>query len=82
MQIVDVRDQQCPAPLIATRRLLKVTAKGGSFEVITNSRNALSNISKFLEDNKTMFNVRDENSAWILTITKGGAEEPILNAEN
>jgi TusA-related sulfurtransferase len=70
MQSIDVRGQQCPAPLIATRKLLKETAKGDSFEVITSSRNALDNISRFLKDNKTIFKVREENSAWIITVTK------------
>ena len=29
-----------------------------------------------------MFNVREENNSWILTITKSGAQEPIVNSEN
>jgi len=82
MQIADTRGQQCPAPLIATRKLLKETAKGDSFQVITGSRNAFDNISRFLKDNKIIFKVREENSAWIITITKNEEEQPLLNIEN
>jgi tRNA 2-thiouridine synthesizing protein A len=70
MQTIDVRGQQCPAPLIATRKALKETANGGSFEVVTSSRNALDNISRFLRDNKTEFKVREENNTWTIAVTK------------
>ncbi len=82
MQIADVRGQQCPAPLIATRKLLKETVNGGSFEVITGSRNALDNISRFLRDNMTEFRVREENNAWIITITKNKEVHPLSGDEN
>ncbi len=70
MKIVDVRGKQCPAPLIATRKMLREAAEGDSFRIITGSRNALENISKFLSDNKTEFEVQEEADVWAITIIK------------
>ncbi len=82
MQTIDVREQKCPAPLIATRKLLKETAMGDSFEVITDSRNALENISRFLMDNGIKFNVMEENNAWTITVTKNDTGQPLLGTES
>jgi len=81
MQTIDVRGQKCPAPLIATRKLLKETATGISFEVITDSKSALENISRFLKDNGIKFNVREGNSDWTITVTKNDAGQTLLEAE-
>jgi TusA-related sulfurtransferase len=70
MRIVDTKGQQCPAPLIETKRALKETKTGESFKVITNSQNALNNISRFLKDNKTEFWIEEKESIWTITITK------------
>jgi len=82
MQTIDVRGQKCPAPLIATRKLLKETSTGISFGVITDSKSALENISRFLNDNGIKFNVREENSAWTITVTKHDTGQPLLGTES
>lgn len=82
MQTTDVRGQKCPAPLIATRKLLKEAATDISFEVITDSKSALENISRFLKDNGIRFNVREENNDWTITVTKNDAQQTLLNAES
>jgi len=73
MQIIDPSGQQCPAPLIATRRALKETSDGESFMVITDSQTSFSNISRFLRDNVTEFTSEETNGIWTLTITKGSS---------
>lgn len=70
MQIVNTTGQPCPAPLIATSKTLKETKDGDSFKVITDSRNAMNNISRFLTDNKTEFSVKETGSEWHIIITK------------
>jgi selenium metabolism protein YedF len=76
MQIIDTRGQQCPAPLIATKRALKETGTGDSFDVLTDSKTSLDNISRFLKDNKTEFSVKEDNNTWTITVTK---KEPGLS---
>jgi TusA-related sulfurtransferase len=74
MQIIDTSGQQCPAPLIATKRALKDAHPGDSFQVITDSQNAFNNISRFLKDNNTRFSFDESNGIWTLTITKQAPE--------
>jgi TusA-related sulfurtransferase len=69
MRIIDTRGQQCPAPLIATRKALKAAKTGDSFRVLTSSQNALNNISHFLKDNKIDFQVGQDNGEWSITVT-------------
>jgi selenium metabolism protein YedF len=72
MKVVDTKGQECPAPLIATRRELKVTPEGESFEVVTDNKTALDNISRFLKDNKTAFTVSEKDGLWTIKVTAGG----------
>jgi len=74
MRTIDTRGQQCPAPLIETRRALKETRTGESFKVLTDNRNSLNNITRFLKDNMTEFTVDESNGVWTLTIIKKTAE--------
>jgi len=74
MKIIDTSGQQCPAPLIATKRALKETETGDSFKLITDSQNAFNNISSFLRDNKTEFSSEELNGVWTFTITKKTSE--------
>jgi TusA-related sulfurtransferase len=55
MQIIDTTGQQCPAPLIATKRALKDANTGDSFQIITDNPTAFNNIVRFLKDNNTRF---------------------------
>ena len=82
MQIIDTSGQQCPAPLIATRRALKETSDGESFRVITDNQTSFSNISRFLRDNYTEFTSEETNGIWILTITKKTSGAVYSNPED
>ncbi len=81
MQIIDTRGQECPAPLIATKRALKAATRGGSFKVLTDSRTALDNISRFLKDNLTEFSVTEKSGIWTITIRKGKAGSTAARTE-
>ncbi len=81
MRIVDTKGQQCPAPLIATKRALRETESGKSFQLLTDNRTSLENISRFLKDNRIDFTVYEKDGTWTLKITKGESGEPLTNAE-
>jgi selenium metabolism protein YedF len=70
MQIIDTSGQQCPAPLVETKRALKDVRTGEAFKVITDNHTAFNNICRFLKDNKTKFSFEESNDIWTLTITK------------
>jgi len=74
MKIVDTRGQSCPAPLIATKRALRETLEGESFELFTDSQAAFNNISRFLKDNDTEFKIKESEGFWKLTVSKGNKE--------
>jgi TusA-related sulfurtransferase len=57
MRKVDTRGQQCPAPILATKKALKETKTGESFEVLTDNQTSFNNLMRFLKDNKTQFSV-------------------------
>ena len=81
MRIIDTQGQQCPAPIIATKRALKESAAGDSFEVLTDNKTALDNISRFLKDNKTAYSVMENSGVWTITVTKGNKDVILTNAE-
>jgi selenium metabolism protein YedF len=74
MLLVDTRGQLCPAPLIATKRALKETAAGDSFTVLTDNLTSLNNVSRFLKDNNTGFQVSESDGEWTLTVTRPGGD--------
>jgi selenium metabolism protein YedF len=74
MKIIDTSGQQCPAPLIATKRALKDAQTGDALKVITDNQTAFNNICRYLKDNKTKFSFEESNDIWTLTITKQTAE--------
>jgi selenium metabolism protein YedF len=82
MRIVDTKGQQCPAPLIATKRALKEAKTGESFKVLTDNKTSLDNISRFLKDNKTEFSVEEAAGVWTITVTKISVNVTLNNAEN
>jgi selenium metabolism protein YedF len=82
MKIVDTKGQLCPAPLIATKRALKGIAAGDSFIVLTDNLTSFNNISRFLKDNKTLFQVSEKDGVWSLTVTKTTGELLNPNAED
>ena len=82
MKTVDTKGQLCPAPLIATKRELKATKVGESFIVLTDNLNSFNNVSRFLKDNNTGFQVSETSGVWTLTITKTAVELSHPNAED
>jgi len=71
MRIIDTKGQQCPAPLIATKKALKEARKGESFEVLTDNKTSMENISRFLKDNNTEFSIKEKGEVWTIRITRG-----------
>jgi selenium metabolism protein YedF len=74
MQIVDTSGLTCPAPLIATKRALKENDPGDKFQVITDNLTSLTNILRFLKDNKISFSHNEVDGKWIINVTKGSNE--------
>jgi selenium metabolism protein YedF len=74
MRIVDTKGQNCPKPIIETKKVLKEVAVGDSFMVITDSETTLNNLKKFLNDNHSKFNVKKVGDGWSLEITKLSGE--------
>jgi selenium metabolism protein YedF len=75
MRRVDTRGKKCPVPIIETRKALKESHEGESFEVITDDRIARSNISRFLNDNKIKFNLSEGKDSWTFIITNTGISD-------
>jgi selenium metabolism protein YedF len=69
MNKVDTRGKKCPVPIIETRKALKESHAGETFEVLTDDRTAFSNISRFLNENKIRFEVSEGQDIWTFTIT-------------
>jgi selenium metabolism protein YedF len=82
MRIVDTKGQLCPSPLIAAKKALKETAAGESFLVVTDNQTSLSNLSRFLKDNNTDFQVSETAGVWTLAITKKSGGEPQTKPED
>ena len=81
MRIIDTKGQLCPAPLIAAKKALKETSLGESFILLTDNQTSFNNLSRFLIDNKTVFNVSEEKGIWTMTVTKTEGDKKIGNAE-
>lgn len=82
MRVVDTKGQLCPAPLIAAKKALKETPAGESFKVLTDNQTSLSNLSRFLKDNNTKFEVSEKDGIWTLTITKLAGEKILSDTED
>jgi len=82
MRIVDTRGQQCPAPLIATKRALKESKTGESFKVITDNKTSYENVARFLKDNRIQFKTEEKEGIWTIIITESTESEPSINAED
>jgi len=81
MRTVDTRGLQCPAPIIATKKALNESEKGETFQVITDSKVTLGNLSRFLHDNKNEFSVSESQGVWTFTITKNTVDPINQKAE-
>ena len=81
MKIIDTSGQQCPAPLIATKRALKDDRTGNSFQVVTDNQTSFSNICRFLKDNEAEFISEESNGCWTITIIKKTSGQDSLRPE-
>jgi selenium metabolism protein YedF len=82
MHKVDTRGKKCPVPIIETRKALKASREGETFEVVTDDRTAFSNISRFLKDNNIKFSVSEGGESWTFLITNTGMVDTTYYDEN
>ncbi len=74
MKVIDTSGQNCPAPLIETKRALKGMKEGESCQIITDNKSSFNNISRFLKDNSTEFTTNESSGKWVITIKKGAVD--------
>ena len=68
MKTVDTRGLVCPAPLIKTRQGLMEAAAGEPVKIIIDNPTSLSNVKRYLTDNKLRFSVTEEGGASVVTV--------------
>ena len=81
MKIVDTRGLTCPAPLIATKRAIKDTAPGEALKIMTDNKTSLSNLTRFLTDNRVGFSTEKGEDFWTITIINGTTEVQYTDPE-
>ncbi len=74
MKTVDTRGLTCPAPLIKTRQGLVEAASGEDVEILIDNPASLSNVKRYLTDNRMDFTVREEGSLSVITVRRGESE--------
>jgi len=79
MKIVDTRGLTCPAPLIRTRQGLTEAAPDEAVQVIIDNSTSLSNVRRYLTDNKLSFTVKEEGDLAIVTVVRGDNVELSIN---
>ncbi len=79
MKRVDTRGLTCPAPLIRTRQGLTEAAPGETVQVIIDNSTSLSNVKRYLSDNKLSFAVKEEGNISIVTVARGEKAEISAN---
>jgi len=79
MKIVDTRGLTCPAPLIRTRQGLTEAAPDEAVQVIIDNSTSLSNVRRYLTDNKLSFTVKEEGDLAIVTVVRGEKGEISTN---
>jgi selenium metabolism protein YedF len=75
MKTVDTRGLVCPAPLIRTRQGLTEAAPKETVQILIDNPTSLSNVKRFLTDNRLEFAVREEGNIAIVTVTRGEGSE-------
>ncbi len=78
MKTIDTRGLTCPAPLIKTRQGLNEAAADEDVQVIIDNPTSLSNVKRYLSDNRLEFTVREEGGVSVVTVARG--ENPELSA--
>src|SRR5665648_612213 len=79
MKIVDTRGLECPTPLIKTRQGLTEAGVDEPVQIIIDNLTSLSNVKRYLTDNKLTFSVVEEGGATVVTVT--GRAEVMAEAE-
>lgn len=79
MKTVDTRGLTCPAPLIKTRQGLNEAAPGEDVQVIIDNPTSLSNVKRYLSDNRLEFSVREEGGVSVVTVARGEGSELSAN---
>lgn len=69
MKIVDTRGLVCPAPLIKTRQGLTEAGVDEPVQIIIDNPTSLSNVKRYLTDNKLRFSVAEEGGVNMVTVT-------------
>lgn len=78
MKTIDTRGLTCPAPLIKTRQGLNEAAADEDVQVIIDNPASLSNVKRYLSDNRLEFTVREEGEVSVVTVARG--ENSVLSA--
>lgn len=79
MKNVDTRGLTCPAPLIMTRKGLNEAAPGEDVQILIDNPTSLSNVKRYLADNRLAFSVREEGGLSVVTVTRGESGELSTN---
>lgn len=79
MKTVDTRGLTCPAPLIRTRQGLTEAAPDETVQILIDNPTSLSNVKRYLTDNRLEFAVREEGDLAIVTVTRGEGSEISTN---
>ena len=73
MKTVDTRGLTCPAPLIRTRQGLNEAAPDEPVQILIDNPTSLSNVKRYLTDNRLEFSVREEGALATVTVSRGAA---------
>ena len=79
MKIIDTRGLTCPAPLIKTRQGMNEAAPGEPVQILIDNPTSLSNVKRYLTDNKIEFSVREEGALATVTINRVSESELSAN---
>jgi selenium metabolism protein YedF len=82
MKIIDTKGQKCPRPIVETKKALRESRIGETFQVVTDNKTSFANISRFLEDHKIKYSVFEENRIWTFQITNETGEAISTPAKN
>jgi selenium metabolism protein YedF len=82
MKVVDVLGKKCPMPLVETKRALKESIANELIKVITDSENAVNNVTRYLSDNDIEVNVQQSGNTFELLFLKDGSKPVIEEAES
>lgn len=75
MKIVDTRGLTCPAPLIKTRQGITEAEPDETVQIIIDNPTSLSNVKRYLTDNKMPFRVSEEGNVATVTLIRGEKAE-------